>query len=354
MNFKHLLTCAAVAMMAFPAVASAQFPIQPPGADNYLQPYFVSDDQQDRLQYDAPVGFTADTTNYTLQADMFNPNGDGTPSSGGPPEPNECGSSTYANTIWSVFYADKYGVMRIETAGPFDSVIGIVPFRSPYNDPRPLGISCFDGLSGFQEQAAGLVFPGEWYAVQVGGTGTPPGGQVQVKFELDRPPRVGGDAVLTWNGVQGGIKVKSLVVKAPKGSKVAVKCVRKKCGKNPRPFTARKGLFNKPIAAVGPADSSSGVRMRPLAGGGTPSDAAPKLRSAAARRSSVSPQAHAAKNYKLLGGRKLKLGTRLQIRLTRPGFVGTYFEYNVSLKGAPKVKRCMNPGSNKPRKRCIG
>ena len=345
MNFKHLLTCAAVAMMAFPAAASAQFPIQPPGADNYLQPYFVSDDQQDRLQYDNPVGFTADTTNYTLQADMFNPNGDGTPGSGGPPEPNECGSSTYANTIWSVFYADKYGVMRIETAGPFDSVIGIVPFRSPYNDPTPLGISCFDGLSGFQEQAAGLVFPGEWYAVQVGGTGTPPGGQVQVKFELDRPPRVGGDVVASWDNARGGVKLKRVIVKAPKGSNVNFKC-RPGCGKLPRTIKSRKAVFYKPIAKVGP---SSGVEMR-VPGGASAKESSD--RSVGAIRAAGSPTAHAAKNYTVLRGRFMKFGTKLHVRLTRPGFVGTFVQIDFA-KGK-KTKRCMNPGSTKPRKQCVG
>ena len=109
--------------------------------------------------------------------------------SGGPPEPLNCGSA-YANTIWSVFYADRYGVMKISTAGPFDSVIGFVPFKSPSQDPTPninAGV-CIDRLSGFEEELRAFVKPKQWYAVQVGGTGAPAGGQVQVKFDYQKPP----------------------------------------------------------------------------------------------------------------------------------------------------------------------
>ena len=76
---------------------------------------------------------------------------------------------------------------------------------------------------------------------------------MQVKVGLSAPPRVDGDAVLSWTSQAGRAKIKSLVVSAPRGAKVKVTCSRRGCGKNPRPFTARKTDLLKPIAAVGPA-----------------------------------------------------------------------------------------------------
>src|SRR5215208_461112 len=153
MTFKRAFAIALTAAAALPASASAQAEIPPPQGDNYLGPIALSDFQNPAPFPSNEIGFVADTTSYTTQADLFNP-----PASGGPPEPTNCGSP-YANTIWSVFHADRYGVMRISTAGPFDSVIGFVPFKSPNSDPTPdinNGV-CIDRLSGFEEELTAFV-----------------------------------------------------------------------------------------------------------------------------------------------------------------------------------------------------
>src|SRR3954469_9737034 len=244
MTLKRALAIALTAAAALPASAGAQAQIPPPQGDNYLGPIALSDFDNPGKFPSQEIGFVADTSSYTTQQDMFAP-----PASGGPAEPTNCGSP-YANTIWSVFYADRYGVMRISTAGPVDSVIGFVPFKSPNWDPTPnidAGV-CIDRLSGFEEELQAFVKPKQWYAVQVGGTGSPAGGQVQVKFDFQKPPTVDADAVLTWkSNAAGKVTAVKLVISAPKGSKVSVKCTKHGC-KAPRAFTVKKTAVFRPIA----------------------------------------------------------------------------------------------------------
>jgi hypothetical protein len=344
MNFKRVLALAALAIAALPSAASAQYATAPGEGDHYLSPVVMAT-SSDPLQYNRPIGFTGDTSAYTLQADMFSP-----PGAGGPPEPNVCGQSQYGNTIWSIVYSNRWGRLDVDAVGPFDSVIGVVPFRSP-QDPVPLDFGCIDALGGFEEEISDLiVFPGSWWAVQVGGTGSPAGGPAQVKFNLSQPARAGGDAIATWNGASGGIRLKGVVVKAPKGSRVSLRCRGKSCGKLPRPFTAKKGVFEKPLGSIGPSDPSARAKMDVASGSAADSP----VSASKARVTTADANAHAAKNYTLLRGRFIRIGTRLEIRIKRFGHIGTYFAYNVGSTRVQKIKRCMNPGSNKARKRCSG
>jgi hypothetical protein len=353
MSFKRALVTALIALPALPATAAAQTVINPPEGDNYLNPIFMSTPQQP-LEVGSPVGFQADTTNYTTQGDMFNPRSDGSPGSGGPPEPVVCGQAPYGNTVWSIIYIHRYGVMNITSSGPFDSVIAVVPFGNPNTDTTPRLSSgfCVDDIAGFQQDASFLVSPKRWYAIQVGGTGTPQGGKMQVKFQLDPPPTIpGADGVLSMVGR----KITKLVLKAPKGAKVSFKCAKKRCGKLPRAFTVKKTLLMKPIAAVGPTAGAvpSGPSM--AAAGAQPGTAARIGGSASFKRSAAksSAQVHAAKSYTLLKGKVLKSGTRLEARITAPGYIGTYFGWVIGPNGIKKkLSQCMNPGSTKPRNNC--
>jgi hypothetical protein len=359
MTLKRALALALIALAVVPAAAAAQEAIPPPGADNYLGPYFFNDVAHP-LKYD-PLGFTADTTAYTTQADMFNP-----PSSGGPGEPTRCGNTNYGNTIWSVFYSNRWGLMTVSTAGPFDAVIGVVPFDGPDNPiPDFNNAFCVDGLSGFLEEVkfsdepyrGFIIVPKQWYAIQVGGTaqtGTAQGGALQVKIDQNHSPKLDGDVILSWrtNGRQA--KIKSLEVSAPKGSKVAVSCTHRGCGKNPKAFTVKKARFTKPVGLVGPsamANAPAGVEMTParVVSSGSAKRAGGSAAGSHERRVVV----HAAKKFTLLGGRKLKNGSKIEIRISEPGFIGRYFSYNVS-KGAvsSKTTHCLNPASSKPRNKC--
>jgi hypothetical protein len=268
---------------------------------------------------------------------MYNP-----PANGGPPEPANCGTP-YGNTVWSVFYSNRYGVMNVSTAGPFDSVIGIVPFTSPNNPTPNLQAGyCDDGLSGFQEDTSFFVSPRRWYAVQVGGTGTPQGGQVQVKFKLAPPPQVDGQAFLFWK--TGPLRVTKLYAKnVPRGEKLTLTCTKGACRK--KTVTAKKpSLLERPLGA-NPGEAPFGLRMKGAAGG--PDRATEQVQRPLATA--------AAKRVNLLKNAKVKRGARLELRITAPGYIGKYFTWKASGSSISSATvRCMNPGSTKPRKKCSG
>jgi hypothetical protein len=348
------LTAAAAAAAALPASAAAQAQITPPAGDNYLQPILLNggDFQNPRPFPRTEIGFVADTTTYTVQGDMFNPRGDGSPGGGGPPEPHNCGSD-YGKTIWSVFRADRYGLMRITTAGPFDSVIGFVPFKGPLTDPTPridLGV-CIDRLAGFEEEMQQFVSPGHWYAVQVGGTGATQGGQIQVKFDYQPPPALNADAVLTWKTPPGGgVKAVKLVVTAPKGSKVTVSCTKHGC-QAPRAFTVKKAAAFLPIGAVGPGAGGSGAAMAAASGSGAAETGAASQASSG-RRYTAKAQVHAAKKFTLLKNKSLKPGSKLNVLVTAPGWIGKFFSWPVTRNGvSAKSVKCTKPGATKPPKK---
>jgi hypothetical protein len=353
MTLKRALAIALTAAAALPAAAGAQSVINPPEGDNYLQPVALSDFSSPAPFPKTEIGFVADTTNYTIQGDMFNPDGRGQPSSGGPVEPHNCGTTDYGKTIWSVFHADRYGLMRITTAGPFDSVIGLVPFKGPLTDPTPridLGV-CIDRLSGFEEELQSFVSPGHWYAVQVGGIGATQGGQIQVKFDYQPPPALNADAVLTWKSPPGGgVKSTKLVVTAPKGSKVTVSCTKHGCSA-PRAFTVKKAAAFRPIGTVGPGAGASGATMVPASGSGAVQTAgAPKA--SAARLYTGKAQVHAAKRFTLLKNKSLKAGSKLVVLVTAPGWIGKYFSWPVTKNGvSAKSVKCTKPGATKPPKK---
>jgi hypothetical protein len=354
MTFKRALAIALTAAAVLPASAGAQAQITPPDGDNYLGPIALSDFENPGKFPTEEIGFVADTSSYTVQDDLFAP-----PGGGGPPEPHDCGipgqPDVYNNTIGSVFYADRYGVMKISTAGPFDAVIGFVPFEGPLTDPTPdinNGV-CIDRLSGFEEELKAFVVPKQWYAVQVGGTGATAGGQLQVKFDYQKPPTLDADAVLTWKSHRSGAKVVKLEVSAPRGSKVSVSCTRHGC-KAPRPFVVKKAPAFKPLAAVGPvAKAPTGLEMTPAGSSASVTTVGGGDGASRAARFQPKAQAHAAKKYKLLKGKILKAGSKLIIRVTQPGYIGKYFSYPVTKRGvSAKTISCTNPNSNVPRKKC--
>src|SRR4051794_14358871 len=319
MTVKRALVTALLALAALPASASAQAQIDPPGGDAYLDSLIVSS-PTDPLKLNTPVGFIADTTSYTIQSDMANP-----PGSGGPPEPNQCGTVVYGNTVWSAVYFKHYGRLKVTTSGPFDSVIGAVPFHSLSDAlPQINRGSCYDGLTGFDENASFLVAPKQWWAIQVGGVG-PSGGKIQVKFEMKKPPAVAGQAFLFWK--TGPLRVSDMYVKSiPKGQKITLSCTKHACGKRTISVKSK------------PAAKSHGKRF---------------VKASAASLRAVVREAKA--RVEVLKNHKVKSGAKIELRLSRPGYIGKYYVWKVSGNSIGAAKTlCMNPGSTKPRKKCNG
>jgi hypothetical protein len=286
-------------MAALPPAAAADEQIAPPKADAYLQPVFVNAGKA--LVNGDKVSFSADTTSYTTQANLYDPQFDsnGQPVKGpaGPAEPTSCNGATYGKTIWSAFHAKQYGVIDISASSQtFDEVVRVIPFGDPTTNPAPdLPGTCYDGSAGFQQTASGLVFPGEWLAVQVGGTldkKSAAGGPVQVKIGLGPPPTVDGDAVLRWNrGRVTSLKATGVT----KDAKVTLTCTKGACKTVKK--TASKSKFT------------------------------------------------------LLSNRKVANGATITVRITAPGYIGRQLVWKVGTNAVGgKLVSCMNPGSTKPRK----
>ena len=277
------------------AVASADDQIAAPKADAYLQPVFLNNGNG--LVAGDDLSFSADTTTYTIQGNLYDPqfdsNGNAVKGPAGPAEPTTCGKTKYGKTIWTAFHASKYGVARITAVGTgFDPVVRVVPFDDPSSNPAPdLPGSCFDDSAGTTQTASGVVTPGQWFAVQVGGTAgkkAGAGGPVQVKIALDPPPVVDGDAALRWK--KG--RVSSLTVTGvTKGATVSLTCAKHAC-KSVKKTAGRS-------------------------------------------------------NFALLSNKTVKKGTTIAVRITLAGYVGKQFVWQA---GGKKRALCTNPGSTTARK----
>jgi hypothetical protein len=330
MTIKRLVALAVLVLAAaFPSAAGAQLHITPPEGDNYLDAIPFTDPGPFS---NSEVGFIADTSSYTTQSDVFVPEGTG----GGPAEPTLCGNTTFGNTIWSFFRADRYGIMNLSTAGNFDSVIAIMPFNSPRDaEPHISQGICWDRLGGFSETGKVLVQPRRWYAVQVGGTGTPPGGQVETKFLLEPPPAVDGAAFLFWK--VNPLRVSDMYVKGvPKGETLTLSCTKGACKK--------RTIKVKSKQAAGQLLPGPGAGLKRAGGAGS-------LKVA-------TKQAHAAaKRVQILKNHKVKPGAKIELRIKRTGYIGKYYRWKVGKNEISSAKSfCMNAGSNKPqtKNKCHG
>jgi hypothetical protein len=297
MNPIRALLIALVALAVLPAAAGAVSHIQYPTGNDYIPSNLYFSTPSDPPKFNEQLGFIVDdTTQYTTQDDMSSPPNQ--PGSSNIAEPTAC-PGRFGHTFWSFFYAPSYGRLDVRTAGNFDSVIGVAAFKDLNHSLSFTSYGCSDSIPGFEEHFQRLVGPKSWFAIQVGGTGSPGVGTVQTKVVYLPPPRLDGDVVLTWDQDRRGAKVKTLVVSAQKGSRVSVSCTKHGCGKSQ--------AFN----------------------------------------------VHKTKKYTLLKRRVLKAGSRLIIRVTRYGYVGKYFSYKVTKNGAgSKTIACTKPGSSKPRKKC--
>jgi hypothetical protein len=135
--------------------------------------------------------------------------------------------------------------MTVSASGDFDAVIGFLPFGDPNTDPAPHideGV-CIDASAKHVEQLSAKVDAGHWYAAQVGGTGKPAGGNVELHFHFapagERPPAktLRMSLLARAKAASGGARLTKLLVArqkkdgklagpSPRGATVAIRCVR--------------------------------------------------------------------------------------------------------------------------------
>jgi hypothetical protein len=301
----------AAALLALPAGAYAQ---SPPMNDNYLQSFGLNTPGS-RLERTDTLRATADTTNATVQADVFNP-----PQTGGPAEPTTCQGTSYGKTVWYDFYPDVNGVVQLRASG-YDTALTVVPFDRSTGRPNFARAQCVNQSASTTEAFIVEVRGRDSYTLQIGGVGDL-GGPLEFLFDfladtdgdgvlddVDRCDRLTGtqsnngcprrprvNTTLRATATANGIELLGLSVRAPKGSRVEVRC-------------------------------SSGC-----------------ARQVKRARSTV--------GFPSLRGRAFRAGTNLDIRVTRRGSFGAFVRYRVLAGNFKKTERCMNPGSRVPRRRC--
>jgi hypothetical protein len=283
------LVAVAAAVAATSGLAAAQSS-EPPVNDDYL----------DSLQLNGPgtplnrtdtLRDERDTTAATTQSDIFAPE-----SSGGGKEVVHCKGTNYGATIWYDLYPDEDGRLRVRTSG-FDNVITIYPFDPQTLRPKTDRKRCVNEETLPSEEMLVPVRGGKAYTIQIGGVDGV-GGPLRVLFDyaVDKLRRLRADATLTAAAESDGITVRGLEVSTSRRTRVTVDCTR---GCKPK---SKRG--------------SKKTRFPHLA------------------------------------GKRLRSGTKLQIRVTAPRAIGVYIEYEIRPGSFTKRTRCMNPGSRKPRRSC--
>jgi hypothetical protein len=294
-----LLVCCLVA--AFPASAAAQS--DAPG-DSYLNAIRLNPgdpDKPDPLPA-AGASFSVDTTSYGTQADVYNP-----PGRGGIQEPNRCPPTRYGKTAWAWLYTPKWVRADVRASGAFDSVLAVMPFTSPSKPKLSPGSGACVNRSATTTEDFGedqpILAPG-WFAVQAGGlrdpNGNVAGGPLQVTVALREPPRLTAQVSASARR-KGAAAAVNLAVNAPRGARISFGCALRKCSL-PRSTTVSK-----------------------------------------------------TGKHKYLSGRAIPNGARLELRVTRVGYIGDYFAWSVKNGRLGRVvSRCLEPASTRPRTRCDG
>jgi hypothetical protein len=304
-----------VFVMALPVTAAAA----PPVNDNYLSSASLNNpgSRLDRTHTLQDVGRV--TTEATVQSDLYNP-----PKSGGLPEittfdrcRNTAGASSYGHTVWYDFYPDVSGLVRIRASG-YDTVISVFEFDARTGRPNYDTRQCINASASTDEELFASVRGKHSYTVQIGGANDA-AGSLAFAFDFladaDRdgvldsadqcrtlkgraptgcPPRLSAEVTLRASPTANGIQLIAVDVTAPRGSRVQVTCPG--CGRQAK--TARTVRF-------------------------------PGLR-----------------------GTRLSAGSKLRIYVTKPGAIGAYIQYRIVAGNFVKTKRCLLPGSRRPRTRC--
>jgi hypothetical protein len=235
-----------------------------------------------------------DTTNATIQTDIFNP-----PQGGGPPENTQCRGTNYGKSIWYDFYPDRSGTVRIRTSG-FDNVIALYSFSRATLLPDNRFRCVHQGNFPTEEMDASVT-RGKAYTIQIGGVSGasgPAGGPLEFLFDFfpSAPHRLNADSTLRASATSSGVQLLGLSVSTVRSAKVTISCGR---------FCHRQ-----------------------------------------------SKKGHATETFPSLRSVKLPAGSALTIRVTAPHSIGAFIQYNIVRGNFAKITRCTEPGSRKPKTKC--
>jgi hypothetical protein len=311
----------ALAALLGAAVVPASAPAAPPPNDDYLESQTVGD-AAGRLVPGTPARVAIDTSEATVQADVFSSQG-----AGGGPEPTTCDGVPFGRTVWWDFTVPAPGFVSFNATG-FDAVAALYEFGAPVP-----AITRLVGCSTTPEDVdafAPRVEPGRRYTLQLGGTGAGPaaaGGPAQTTLEFfpdgDRDGRIDAlDACPTLPGPGGAQCPPRLAVRL-----------------NSRKVFAAGRLFVASFTLRTPPRTRVAMRCRRGC-------SFSEVRRAGARTQELS--------FRDVAGRRLRVGTVLELRATRPGAIGAFLRLTVRAGSDrfARVDRCLPPGRSTPQRVC--
>ena len=306
-------TAAAAALGGFEGGVTAAAVAAPPDNDHYLAATALNAPGSP-MPRDTVTSPVVDTSEAGLQADLLNP-----PAGDGPPEPSVCGEIAVDRTVWFRFFPDVDGRVRLQAVG-FDASLALVPFAS-IAAPLPQGYTCVNRRDDTIEVLEAAVEAGPGYAVQVGGVAGA-AGMLQVSFTF-LPDRDG-------DGVTDD----------------ADECPR-------RPGTAN-GCPPKIVAGISYKydDAGTGARFRFLDVKGAPSGARIDVRcSRGCRRQRLTVRSRVT-HVRSFRGRFMPTGARIDVRITKRGYIGAFRRFTVSAGDVTTTEGCLQPGSTVPQRSC--
>jgi hypothetical protein len=235
---------------------------------------------------------SVDTRRATVQPDLFRPGGNRV----GPREPTSCNGLPYGRTIWYDFLPGVDGDLLVQAVGAgFNPVISFVRFDTrdaPNFRPVTPFVCSNVGSTPLEQLQQKALRRGRGYSIQIGGAGGA-GGSLDVDVNFT-PYRIRATPKLAFQLTPNGIRLLNVLVRANRRAKVELGC-KPSCGR-----AVKRG-----------------------------------------RRVSV--------NFR----KRLRVGSRLIVRVTRGGEIGSYFSYRIRKGKRPvEAERCLNPGSRTARKTC--
>jgi hypothetical protein len=297
---RAFLIGAAIAVVALAAVGTTLSPAAAPATprnDNYLDSLDLNIRPHAALNSVATLEDRENAAAATVQSNVFSGCGQSTCPTG-PAEVTTCKGVSYGNTIWYDFHPQSPGSVRIRTSG-YDNVIALYTYN--VSTLVPTELQCTH-ISDFpSEELDASVKKGVNYTFQIGAVNGM-GGPMDMLFDyfIAPPKRLTAQVSLTASATATAVTVLSLVVQTSRGTTIQVNCG-DFCG----PQQARIGKF-----------SPTTVKF-------------PKL-----------------------GGTKMPVGAKLQVRVSAPNSIGTLIQYTVVPHNVVKQTFCMEPGKRTPRKTC--
>jgi hypothetical protein len=295
----------------------------PPANDDYLGSIRMVD-ATGHIPVDR-VQDTRDTTDATVQTDLFGP-----ASSGGGVEattaPAACGGAPYGKTVWYDFAPPKDGAVELQASG-YANVIALYEFSKATSALGPM-VTC--SAPGGSTDVIAKVRAGRSYTAQIGGVDAgagPAGGLLTFGFEYF--PDADGDGVFdvldkcpTFSGVDrfGGCP-------ATVNAHAFVTVI-----------SSDGQLYINRIRATGPSGTRVDVRCRRHCTG--------HWHATVPRGGSiVLPRARHVHVVK---------GSVFEVRLTKAGLFGRFQRYTVRNDGFDTAVRCLAPVKDPEPERCTG